>query len=179
METELNADEIFAMAEWIEDQGARFFGRLARSAGGAGAREMLLDLAKMEEDHKNTFSGMRAARAAREHTPPEAEAAKYAGVISRMCVHVESDLVERFTGSEPPDQIVAKVLDFEASTIVFFVAMKEILADSREKSSVDRIIKEELGHILTLSGYVGPAAGQSAIPRRGAGSWLHGQADVH
>ena len=51
-----NADEIFTMAEEIERNGAKFYRKAAK--GNAEGKDMLEQLAKMEDQHLATFSSM-------------------------------------------------------------------------------------------------------------------------
>ncbi len=54
-----SADEIFEIAEQIERNGANFYRKAAESAEGDN-RNLLLRLAKMEDDHEKIFATMRA-----------------------------------------------------------------------------------------------------------------------
>ena len=53
-----NADEVFEMAERIERNGGRFYRAAAEKF--PAVRELLLELAEMEDDHERTFANMRA-----------------------------------------------------------------------------------------------------------------------
>jgi rubrerythrin len=59
MSITFNADEIFEMAEQIERNGAKFYREAAGNASDADVKEMLLDMAAMEDGHQVTFSNMR------------------------------------------------------------------------------------------------------------------------
>ena len=51
-----NADEVFEMAEQIEVNGARFYRASADKF--PALKELLLELAAMEDDHQKTFAAM-------------------------------------------------------------------------------------------------------------------------
>ena len=55
-----NADEIFEMAEEIERNGAKFYREAAQKAADKQVKQMLLDMAAMEDGHLVTFQQMRA-----------------------------------------------------------------------------------------------------------------------
>ena len=59
MPISFNADEIFEMAEEIERNGARFYRKAARTAEDKQVKQMLLDMAAMEDGHLKTFEQMR------------------------------------------------------------------------------------------------------------------------
>ena len=53
------ADEIFEMAEKIEKNGAEFYREAAEKATDKDTKQMLLDMAVMEQGHLETFQDMR------------------------------------------------------------------------------------------------------------------------
>ncbi len=173
-----SADDVFEMAERIETQGARFFAALARFAPSPLARQTLTDLAKMEEDHIKTFAGLRTVRLAG-RLKPTARAKAYSQMVALMCLDVEKALAESLTGREPVEEIIRKAIDFEKSTIVFYAGMKEMMPDPRDRRSIDAILREELGHVLSLSGFF--LATGAAAPKAASriGNPLHTQADTH
>ncbi len=54
-----NANEIFEMAEEIERNGAKFYRKAAQNASDKQTKQMLLDMADMEDGHLATFQEMR------------------------------------------------------------------------------------------------------------------------
>jgi hypothetical protein len=66
------ADEIFEMAEQIERNGARFYRRAAQGFTDSRGRQLMLDLATMEDQHEKVFAGMRAELLQQEREPPAA-----------------------------------------------------------------------------------------------------------
>lgn len=67
MSITFNADEIFEMAEQIERNGAKFYRAAAEKF--SAVRQVLLDLAAMEDEHQSTFAAMRAQLTAPEQQP--------------------------------------------------------------------------------------------------------------
>ena len=179
MSLSLDAGDVFKMAVRIETQAAEFFAALARSVESPVIRKTLLELAGMEADHEKTFQGM-AELAAKGKPPLGKQAQRYARMVAMMGVDVLGELSQSFTGGESVEQVLAEAIEFEKTTIVFFLGMREMVADKVERAHIDAIIKEELGHILKLSGYFVPALGRlPSTPAQAPRSPLHGQADVH
>ena len=54
-----SADEIFEMAEEIERNGAGFYREAAKNTSDKEIKQMLLELADMEDEHLTTFQQMR------------------------------------------------------------------------------------------------------------------------
>ena len=59
MSYDFNADNVFEMAEQIERNGALFYRQAANDVADPDAKQFLLDLAAMEDDHEKTFAVMR------------------------------------------------------------------------------------------------------------------------
>ena len=178
MGIELSASDVFEMARWVEEQGAAFYDRMARSTRDPEAQKLLDDLYKMERDHEQTFSGLKAELAQRGELKLAEGTADYGRLLSQMCVQFTPEAMGEFTGRESPGQVMQLALHFEAVTVAFYTAMKEMISEE-DRRSVDRIIREELGHILTLSGHSLPAGRPAAITRPDEKSPLHGRADLH
>ena len=59
MSITFNADEIFAMAIEIEQNGAKFYRKAAENAATEKIKEMLLGMATMEDGHEKGFKAIR------------------------------------------------------------------------------------------------------------------------
>ncbi|MHC5179674.1 MAG: ferritin family protein, partial [Planctomycetota bacterium] len=81
MSITFNADEIFEMAEQIERNGAKFYREAAQNASDGKVKEMLLEMAAMEDGHEKTFSQMRKELSAEDRESnvfdPDNEVAQY------------------------------------------------------------------------------------------------------
>ena len=81
MSFDFSPDEIFAMAEEIEKNGAAFYRKAAAAVTCSDSRELLTQLAEMEDGHEKTFAKMRAELPAEQQGQPtfdpEGEAALY------------------------------------------------------------------------------------------------------
>lgn len=156
MSIHFNADEIFEMAEQIERNGARFYRKVAEGSEDPGTRELLLGLAAMEDEHERTFAAMRAALSAEERTStvfdPEGEAGMYLQAMADGYVFdMRADPTELLTGEEAIADVLRTAIGLEKDSIVFYLGIKEMVPERLGKDKISVIIKEEMGHITTLS----------------------------
>ena len=150
-----NADEIFEMAEQIERNGAKFYRKAAASAEGQ-ARDVLENLAGMEDQHEKTFQEMREGLSKAERTTvtfdPDGESAMYLqSMADGKVFNFRADPSEKLSGHEPPQDVLHTAIGLEKDSIVFYLGMKEIVPDTRGRERLDEIIKEEMTHITLLS----------------------------
>jgi rubrerythrin len=156
MSIPFNADEIFEMAEQIERNGARFYRRAAEGAVDPRNRQLLLDLAAMEEEHEKVFASMRADLADKKQETavfdPDEQAALYLRAMADGHVFdVKTDPLRLFTGRETVEDILRIAMGMEKDSIVFYLGMKELVPERLGKDRIDGIIKEEMGHLALLS----------------------------
>ena len=149
-------DEIFEMAEQIERNGSRFYRRAAQGFTDSRARQLMLDLAAMEDEHEKVFVGMRAELLQQEREPrvpdPYGEAILYVrGMADGHVFDLRTDPAERLTGKETMEEILRTAIGLERDSIVFYLGIKEIIPERLSKQRIDDIIKEEMGHIAVLS----------------------------
>lgn len=149
-----NADEIFSMAEQIERNGARFYRTCAQN--NPTHKDLLLNLAQMEEQHEKTFKALHAEIAGRETEPtaadPDQETAQYLEVLAGGYVFdVKKDPSETLRGNESFQEILRIAIGLEKDSIVFYVGMKEMIRKASGREKLDWIIKEEMKHITMLS----------------------------
>jgi rubrerythrin len=151
-----NADEVFEMAEQIERNGAKFY--LAAAKRFPGVRDVLLDLAAMEDDHEKTFAAMRAEVSAGGSAidgpvfDPDGEAQMYLRAMAGGHVfNVKADPVEQLAGKDTAEDVLKMAIGLEKDSIAFYVGLKEGVSRNAGRDKVEAIIKEEFGHIATLS----------------------------
>jgi rubrerythrin len=156
MTIDFNADEIFEMAEQIERNGARFYRRAAEGESEPGDRAMLLELAAMEDAHEKTFASMREDLSALEDLAktydPHGEAVSYLRAMADGHVFdVKADPTEFLNNQRSTVDILQKAIGFEKNSIVFYLGMREMVPKRLGKDNIDRIIREEMRHIVLLS----------------------------
>jgi len=152
-----NADEIFEMAEQIERNGAKFYREAADKASDNEIREMLLDMANMEQGHLQIFEQMRKELKGREKEPPIFDPDNQAGAYLQAMADARSyegriSPERKLTGSESMKEIVEIALNSEKESVVFYYGLKGLVPPKAGREKIEAIIMEELSHITTLLG---------------------------
>ncbi|MDY6971560.1 MAG: ferritin family protein [Thermodesulfobacteriota bacterium] len=160
MSYDMNADEIFEMAEQIEKNGAEFYRQAAGSISDAPVRQLLLDFASMEDEHLEVFASMRAELSDQERRStvfdPEGEAAQYLRALADLRVFDKAAkedfiLLEDLSEQEKAKQVFRGAIAREKESIVFYLGMKELVPEKLGKNRIDNIIREEMKHVRMLS----------------------------
>lgn len=149
-----NADEIFEMAEQIERNGGKFYRAAAEKF--PAVNDILLSLAAMEDEHLKTFADMRTELSGTELEEPvfdpDGQAQMYLRVMADGNVFdVKVDPVEQLATKNTPEDVLKMAIGVERDSIAFYVGLKEAVSRRAGKDKVDDIIKEEMGHIVTLN----------------------------
>jgi len=149
-----NADEVFEMAEQIERNGGKFYRAAAEKF--PTVSEMLLGLAAMEDQHLKTFANMRAELSGTEVEEPvfdpDGQAQMYLRVMADGHVFdIKADPVEQLAARNTPEDVLKMAIGVERDSIAFYVGLKEAVSRRAGKDKVENIIKEEMGHIVTLN----------------------------
>ena len=156
MQQTFNIDEVFEMAEQMERNGAAFYRRSAEMTVGNDAGGLLLELARMEDDHERFFATMRKRLASSEFGEltydPNGEAASYLQAMMHGRVFgIKGDPTRVFSGSEPIEEVLATAILLEKDTIVFYSGIKEMMPPELGKEKIDAIIREEMSHVTMLN----------------------------
>ena len=149
-----NADEIFEMAEQIERNGGKFYRAAAEKF--PAVNKILLSLAAMEDEHLKTFADMRTELSGTELEEPvfdpDGQAQMYLRVMADGNVFdVKVDPIEQLATKNTPEDVLKMAIGVERDSIAFYVGLKEAVSRRAGKDKVDDIIKEEMGHIVTLN----------------------------
>lgn len=154
MVTPFNADEVFEMAEQIERNGGKFYRAAAEKF--PTVRELLLKLAKMEDDHEKTFANMRAELASTDAAQtvfdPDDQAQMYLRAMADGHIfNPKVDPVEQVAGKDTPEGILNMAIAVERDSVAFYVGLKRSVPQAAGKDKVEAIIGEEIGHVAILS----------------------------
>ncbi len=148
---DFSADDIFRLAEEIEVNGEQFYRKAAQDVGDAGGKDMLLGLAEMEKEHKRLFEQMRAELRGTEKAAtafdPEGEAEKYLKALADIRVFFEKPM-----DTSSMENILKAAIQAEKDSIVLYLGMKELVPEKFGKNRIEKIIREEMGHIRQLGG---------------------------
>jgi len=150
MGVDFNADEIFEIAVYIEQNGAKFYRKAVESISGKHNKDLLLHLAEMEDEHETTFKKLRSELSEKEKITttfdPEGEAEQYLKALADTRVFYEKEF-------DKPSlkEIFKTAITAEKDSIVFYLGMKNVVPTHMGKEKLDDIIKEEMSHITLLS----------------------------
>ena len=160
MAYDFNVNDILEMAEQIERNGSEFYKNSADGVTDPSSRQLLLNLAAMENTHEKTFASMRADLTENEKASttfdPENEAILYLKSLADSRVFVEKHIPDiADLASRPENEMMEEILKFaigaEKDSIVFYLGMKDAVPENLGKHRLDVIIKEEMGHVRMLS----------------------------
>ncbi|MGB5985846.1 MAG: ferritin family protein [Desulfobacterales bacterium] len=150
MSYDFSADEIFAMAEQLERNGAQFYRHAAQQVAEPERKAFLEQLALMEDDHEKTFAAMRADLGDSEKGvttfDPQGEAVLYLKALADTRVFLEKEI-----DLSSMELILKAAIEAEKESIVFYLGMKSAVPGAQGKRRMEAIIKEEMGHIRLLS----------------------------
>ncbi|MBN2316022.1 MAG: ferritin family protein [Sedimentisphaerales bacterium] len=149
-----SADEVFEMAEQIERNGATFYRTAAEKFTDIGP--VLLDLARMEDEHLKTFTTMRADLSGGElDTPvydPDGEVQMYLRVMADGNIFdLKTDPAQQLAGITTSQAVLKRAMQAERDSIAFYVGLKESVSKKAGKDKVQAIIREEVGHMAILN----------------------------
>jgi len=155
MSITFNADEVFEMAIEVERNAARFYRKAAVSAKDKKVKQMLLDMAAMEDGHEQTFETMRAeiSDPGEWDTPfdPDNEAVLYLQAMAdSRGIEGKKSVTEELTGNESVKEIFEAALNAEKDSVVFYFGLRSLVPAKAGQDKVEAVIKEELSHITLL-----------------------------
>ncbi|MCK4753126.1 MAG: ferritin family protein [Planctomycetes bacterium] len=150
-----NADEVFEMAEEIERNGIRFYHEASTKAADKEMKQMLQDMAVMEEGHLKTFEGMRRELSDEEKGgvvfDPYNEGAVYLQMMAGLRgSEGKVSPSQKLSGNETIKEILEIAVDAEKESIVFYSGLKNMVPVTAGRDKVEAIIAEEMGHVNSL-----------------------------
>ena len=150
MSIDFNADEVFEIAEQIERNGAKFYRSVAQKITETDKKQLLLDLAEMEDEHEQTFKSLRWKLSTDEKIQttfdPNGESESYLRALADTRVFYEKEV-----DTSSFKEILKSAITAEKDSIVFYLGIKDVVPAHLGKEKLDDIIKEEMSHISLLS----------------------------
>lgn len=156
MGIEFNADEVIEMAEEIETNGAAFYRKAAEIFEDRDKRDLLLQLAAMEDHHLVIFRQMRKSLTTKETRPttydPEGEAALYLKAFADGNIFDTSvKPADRLTGDQTLSDVLRLAISIEKDSVVFYAGLRLLVPPKLGRDKVEDVIAEELKHITILN----------------------------
>ncbi len=150
MGNDFNIDEVLEMAEQIERNGAAFYRKAAENVADESGKDLLVQLAVMEDQHERIFAILRTELTDGEKAPatfdPDGDTPKYLKALADMRVFYKKEI--DLTSLE---DILLNAITAEKDSIAFYVGMKDLIPERHGKNKVDAILKEEASHITILT----------------------------
>ncbi|MBW6515294.1 MAG: ferritin family protein [Candidatus Cloacimonetes bacterium] len=155
--TDFSVNEIIEMAIQIEKSGYAFYdGALQRKNLNEKGRELLLKLRDQERQHEITFNNL--------HTKDDFELLDLGSEQEVVSDYLKSIVNYRVfnnpnaaikTVEQAKDELslIETAINFEKDTLLYFQGIRDIIKESKAKDVLEKIIKEEISHILWLSLY--------------------------
>ncbi|MEW6532441.1 MAG: ferritin family protein [Thermodesulfobacteriota bacterium] len=148
------ADDVFAMAVRIEENGKAFYEGAASGSQNEGVKTLFQELAQMEQGHIELFRALRSTLAPSildTVWDPEGLAESYLQAAADTHVFSKEAAIERLKAVDTPEKALDMALLFEKDSVAFFLGMKSILEDPKGKGEIDQLIEQEQSHIRMLS----------------------------
>jgi len=156
MAIQFNADEIFEIAIQIEKNGYTFYNECAKKIKDQEIKDLLKMLAEAEEKHEAIFETMhknfKSSNSFIESDDADDIRLQYLqAVASGYVFDLNFNPVENISPDIKIDEILKFALDREKDAVVFFVSMKEMVKDEKGKNSIQKIISEEIEHVIFIT----------------------------
>lgn len=155
MRPRFNTHEILEMAVEIECNGEKFYRKAAELNSNAAVRKYLLELAEMEVDHVRTFSEMRDALresdAPSEFDPYDEGALYLDAIADAKGGEGAPALLDSLTPGMTTEDILLMAVEMEKKAVLFYLGLRSMVPSESDLEQVDRIIREEKSHIVTLT----------------------------
>jgi len=150
MAYDFTAEDIFRLACEIEKNGAEFYKSAAESVSDENEKSLLMRLSDMEVEHEKMFESMKQELSEQEKAAtvfdPEDETMLYIKALADVRVFFEKPMD---TGSM--ESIFKAAIQAEKDSIVLYLGMMDLVGEKFGKERINKIIKEEMGHIRLLA----------------------------
>jgi rubrerythrin len=151
-----NAHDAFEIAKRIEHNGAAFYRAAADVMDDIQAGELMNSLADMEVQHELIFTNMQHALSGPEleetlYDPHDEAYVFLKGMADKYVFSPAEDpggSVKPGAGAVP---ILDEALGRERESVVFYKAIKIMVPEKYGRPHIDKIIQQEMGHIMLLT----------------------------
>lgn len=150
----LNASEILGFAVYIEQNGYQFYTETAKKFNNAKLMELFHFLADEELKHEITFKNLQQKLGS--FTPHESYPDEYQNYmkdyLKSFAPKTNVTMKEMTAKINTIEDAVEMALTLEKDSVIFYSTLKRYIGDEN-KAAIDRIIEEEINHVLRLNGF--------------------------
>lgn len=155
MGTTFDIDKIFETAKNIELDSAKFYREAADKASNNKVKQVLFELADMEDGHIRIFEEIRNSASKSKDYNLFAADNDVVLYLQNMADSTENEgmksPLEKLTGTETIEEILEIAIETEKATLLFYTGLKELLVADEDKDKIESIIKEEFSHLVVLN----------------------------
>ena len=156
MSIAFSADEILAIAEQIERNGAKFYRRAAEQLSDDEMRDTLNCLATQEDEHEKTFASMRANLDIDGPLcgvwDPDGQCEKYLQALADGKVFdLKVDPATIVKRLKTLKDVLEFALSNEKDTVVFYMMMAKMGSEQVNKAKIQGILDEEVSHVALIT----------------------------
>jgi len=144
--------EVFQFAIRIEENGEKFYRKMADKFSDPRIKELFSYLADEETKHKRIYEGM--VENIEKYEPFESfpgEYFEYLRAYADKIIFDEKTLDEQQKKINDPIMAINVAMDNEVASILYYQEIKNIVPQDK-RNSIDKIMEEERRHFVTLSG---------------------------
>jgi rubrerythrin len=152
MADEINAVEIFEIAQQIERDAAAFYQEAALNTDNPEGRELLWKLAEWELQHERKYAKMKRhiLDELKDKNVRASASGEYKALASLSVFAMEADPLREFTSKTSLLEILEEAIRKEKDSIHYFEALFNFAADKTAVKQIERVIEEEKHHVATL-----------------------------
>jgi rubrerythrin len=156
MKTSFSLDEILKMAEQLEKNGATFYRFAAKEISNPHISKLLRDLASWEEGHEKIFARMRATlkgkmQVRKASDPKDKSSLHLQMLFDGNLFDLKTDPIELIKDITTIDDVLQMAVKKEKDSVIFYLSLKNLLANRADRKIIDKIIEEEMDHITFLN----------------------------
>lgn len=157
MQFSMNADELFRIGLEIEKNGRAFYLAAAKAVAEPHAATLFGELAEWEVKHLELFDSLRKALPLEARSgdlfDPAGDTASYIKDAADNHVFIRTADPEKLGAAcKTASEALNLALTFEKDSVVFYTAMKKLVAPHLGAEKIDSIIEEEIRHVAILNG---------------------------
>lgn len=146
-----NAKEIFEFAIKIEENGEKFYKKMADKFDDEEVKKLFINLASAELEHKKIFQNMTSVLG--DFKPPEEykeDFYSYMDAYTSNLIFSFDDFEKEISKIEDLESAFSYAIDIEMNSILYYQEIKNLVTQDQH-GIIDKITDEERKHFVTLS----------------------------